>query len=249
MPAQPGSDATWVDVANLEVQRRLVDVAEMMLTLTYFQIFLGLMGAIGLLATIVYTRRALRQAQESFEHARKIDQQDRRAWLVIRPGLGGDLKINNPHFGVDVDLEIENIGNIPAIEVRWEGMLFVSGGDGDQPRRLDSFWSDTLGEQMEDRRRGSLILPDQNPFRARFFAIGDPKEFSKSPSFQGVGGARIGLCLCLTYTSGSEKARYVTAVGYWLTHKDQTPSLYNNLPSTVPAEELSLVQFEGGFAS
>lgn len=59
------SKPTWVDIANLDVQRKLASVAEAMLLLTYWQIGLGIFGTIALILSLRETRRATSAALAS----------------------------------------------------------------------------------------------------------------------------------------------------------------------------------------
>lgn len=95
-PAMP-DPPNWVDVADLHVQQQLADIAQQMLTLTYWQIAIGIAGTLGLLFTLWESRRATAVAMKALH----VQQSAERAVLVVqavKPFLSEPTRMLPPMF-------------------------------------------------------------------------------------------------------------------------------------------------------
>jgi hypothetical protein len=101
--------------ADVCAQRRMADAADRIVVLTWVQIVLGVIGALGLLATLWLTRAALKQASRSADAA-KISAD------ALVSAERAFVKISHNAPGIDffedrditVSVEVRNLGKTPA---------------------------------------------------------------------------------------------------------------------------------------
>jgi hypothetical protein len=102
---------------DLIAQQVMAEAALQMLKLTQWQIYLGIVGAILLLAALIYTARATRAAIKANEITRAAFIADQRPWLNVSLVIDSDLTLYKDVAILDVSVTIQNIGKSPATDI------------------------------------------------------------------------------------------------------------------------------------
>lgn len=110
---------------DLIAQRTMAEKTSELVALTWVQTIIGALGILGLLASLEFTRRALRLSREAneatvraAEDTRKIGQAQVRAYLVCE----GAEFIATPEY-LSCTVKLRNVGQSPAIECRLSGRV------------------------------------------------------------------------------------------------------------------------------
>lgn len=99
---------------DLAAQKEMADAARRMLDLTILQIFIGVLGAVGLFATIALTRKSLQQTRDSLTTDTEYRRAELRAYV-------GELRVRVDDWEVGqapvIVVELKNFGQTPAVNV------------------------------------------------------------------------------------------------------------------------------------
>ncbi|WP_029873364.1 hypothetical protein [Rhizobium leguminosarum] len=103
------------DIENLAVQKKLADLTNKTFYLSFWQLILGIMGAVGLLLTLVLTRRSVHAAEEATVTTREMMRRQLRAYVLVEQVtiISAD---NNTKYGINV--RFRNGGQTPAIALK-----------------------------------------------------------------------------------------------------------------------------------
>ncbi len=127
--------ATDSDCQSLVANLRGVAATEASADYTGQQLWLNLIGILGLGATILYARGAWLEARksagaarESTDAALRAFEADNRTWVTIQATGVSDLSVTNGKPRIKVDVELKNIGAQPAFDVHFAAKIFVARG-------------------------------------------------------------------------------------------------------------------------
>ena len=101
------------DKENLAVQKELANLASKTLQLSFWQLILGIVGAFGLLFTLILTRRSVRAAEEATVTTREMMRRQLRAYVLVEQVTIVAADNTNTKFGILV--RFRNGGQTPAI--------------------------------------------------------------------------------------------------------------------------------------
>lgn len=109
--------------ANYCVQRRGSEASEEQAKWGLGQVFVGVAGLAGLLATVLYARAAWKAAQGTLDHNKAATQQQLRAYVGMD---GGHLRNFDGAKSMQAQLRFKNAGTTPAYNVRLRGGMFIA---------------------------------------------------------------------------------------------------------------------------
>ncbi|ANM05214.1 hypothetical protein AMC78_CH03145 [Rhizobium phaseoli] len=103
------------DKENLAIQKELANLGNKTLQLSFWQLILGIVGAFGLLLTLILTRRSVRAAEEATATTREMMRRQLRAYVLVEQVTIVSTD-NNTKYGVNI--RFRNGGQTPAIDLK-----------------------------------------------------------------------------------------------------------------------------------
>lgn len=152
--------STLPPTSDLQAQLSMAASAKTMVDLTLLQFGLSAIGAVALVISLTYTRRALSQTARSLEHAEQTSQRQLRAYVELK-----HFKTIRSDEAYVFRFQIRNFGQTPACKVRmWANMGGLEG-------RHDRL------EVPEAEERKVVELRDLQPGATNYYeAVVDDKE-------------------------------------------------------------------------
>lgn len=185
-----------------------------MVVLSRWQLGLGILGAVGLTATLILTAWSTRAAVQAARLNREAYIAEQRPWLSITPTIIGDFRVHKTLILAEVCIEVKNIGKSPAENVFVYTNAMPSFGNHD--------WAEDHAARTILFREGMFsthdleaLLPGEDISITRKIEI--RIDFEKSPlSHEGKRYVILNLLVGVAYDFEFSKMQPITARAYRL---------------------------------
>jgi hypothetical protein len=206
---------------DLIAQQVMAEAALQMLKLTQWQIYLGIVGAILLLAALIYTARATRAAIKANEITRAAFIADQRPWLNVSLVIDSDLTLYEDVAILDVSVTIQNIGKSPATDIA-VGLRLVNTGNrwmGDEVEKYSALDILTQNRDIVDHQ-GHSLFPGERMTICRHLDTGTKRERITLTDNRPY--VFLSVIVTVTYSFEFQEREPITAVAYRLIKPDRS---------------------------